>query len=178
MFSLIPNYNLIQLHDHFKVSYNEIAAGLKISGSSVSNWGGTMCVPIPDTYWEPVAAKFGYTKYEFGTTILNASEFKKKSFVNTKTEPKKSSVPKSVIAKKDDLCDTDFTSSTDSTEIVESSSNQINTVKAVTIESKLNTSAAQIIITSERIQKMYNSLTSTNLNEVNQLIADLFFSQL
>ena len=172
MYSLIPNYNLNQLHDYFKVSYNKIAEGMKVSTSAVGNWGGLNGVPIPDIYWSEIAAKFGYKKHEFAFTVLNATDFKKKSFIEAKVENKPEY--KKEVKSKDDLSDINLVQPKKKMEPTSAVSRDSLLPPPNLAESR----TASVFITSEIALKMYKMLNDENVIKVNQLISDLFFAQL
>lgn len=192
MYSLIPNWNFMQLHKYYNMSYSKIAAPLKLSGSAISNWGSIGAVPMPESYFEPIANILGgFTKQEFSTRFIELSECKDKQAnltasidpvddlsdlsildvdSNKENEPAKSPAKKKKTKR----------SKTKPVKQRKPKSRQDAPSDEVETEASTNNepNSSHINITEETIQKMYNKLNPNHKAEVVALISNLFFSEL
>lgn len=173
MFSLIPNYNYSLARSYFKVSYKDIASSLHTNVSNVGNWGGLCCAKMPDNVISDIARILGgFSKDEFQTTILTKKDFKGRECAVS-------------LGSKLPDPPTDDKGADRGAQTVQIDEPKIEPQHSVnlispesSIVSRLLNDNNKMIISDERILKMYNKLSPSNKAEVNKMITDLFFSQL
>lgn len=190
IFSLVPNWNFIQLRKHFKVTYQALSDELKITPSAASNWGSASAVPIPEQYYKKLATIFGgFSKQEFMTIILNPSDYadRKCTLMSSQTKlidpptdeltedygckltktPEKKKKKKNSKIKPDKSRNIQYDLTTNS----ENLATGLEVVPSLSADH-------QYAITDQMVIKMFNNLSPENKRKAVALITELFFSQI
>ena len=171
-YSKLANYNLEVIKDHYQLSYPDIGKAIGVSASTVSNWGGKWCVPIPTVHLDKIVDSVdGISLERFLTVPLKDTDFKGRC-CHIARHPAKKGRPKLEFPDppSDDITLEEIGPKETEVEIKEPESEVEVIEQAPEVIHRPNLS-----IDNNRAMKLYDLLSQEDKDVVNARIAELFF---